>query len=181
MDEMLSPELQQLVSQILDRQAIVDCLHRYSRGLDRHDREILASVYHEDAIDNHGDFTDTRDAFVPWADELLASEWDAHTHYLDVNYVDIDGDVAHTECYVFFVQQRKDGPVLDMGGGRYIDRLERRDGEWRVAARQLVIDWQGRAETADFGGGSAYRLGRWDRNDPSYHRPFELVLPSKSA
>ncbi len=171
------PEVQRL----LDREAIVDCLHRYSRGLDRHDREILASVYHEDAIDNHGDFIDTRDVFVPWADELLASEWNNHTHMLDVNYVDIDGDVAHTECYVLFVQQRKDGPVLDMGGGRYIDRLERRNGEWRVVARQLVIDWQGRTETAEFGGGENYRLGRWNHSDPSYRRPFELELPSKAT
>lgn len=26
-------------------------------------------------------------------------------------------------------------------GGRYIDRLERRGGEWRIAKRQVMMDW----------------------------------------
>ena len=176
MGETLSPELQRL----LDRQAISDCLHRYSRGLDRHDREVLASVYHEDALDHHGDFVGLRDEFVPWADELLASEWDAHTHFLDVNNVDIEGDVAHSECYVLFVQRRRDGAGVDLGGGRYIDRLERRDGEWRVMARELVIEWTARADNALYADVRAYPTGRWDRSDVSYRRPFEIELPGGS-
>ena len=43
------PELQTL----LDRQAIHDVLMRYSRGLDRHDRKVLESVYWPDAVDDH--------------------------------------------------------------------------------------------------------------------------------
>jgi SnoaL-like domain len=162
---------------IMDRQAIVDCLHRYSRGLDRHDQEILRSVYHDDALDHHGDFTGPPDQFVPWADQLLASEWDGHTHFLDVNHVEIDGDAAHSECYVFFAQRRRDGDGVDIGGGRYLDRLERREGEWRVVARELVIEWQGRAELTWFGGGSEYPSGKWDRTDRSYERPLTIVAP----
>ncbi len=26
-------------------------------------------------------------------------------------------------------------------GGRYLDRLERRDGEWRISARAMLYDW----------------------------------------
>ena len=166
-----SPEIQRL----LDRQAILDCLHRYSRGLDRHDEEVLASAFHEDAIDHHGDFVGTPRDFVPWANELHATTWAGHTHFLDLNNLEIDGDTAHSECYVFWVLRRKDGSGVDLGGGRYLDRLERRDGEWRIAARELVVDWICRAAAGMFEDVSArYPVGTWDRSDPSYRRPFVI-------
>ena len=31
--------------------------------------------------------------------------------------------------------------VLETFGGRYVDRFERRDGEWRIAHRNLVHEW----------------------------------------
>jgi hypothetical protein len=36
---------------LLDRQAILDCVHNYCRALDRLDRALLLSVYHPDAIE----------------------------------------------------------------------------------------------------------------------------------
>jgi hypothetical protein len=169
--ETYGPEIRHL----LDRQAIVDCLHRYSRGLDRHDEELLASAFHPDALDHHGDFLGPPDEFVPWANALHESEWTSHTHFLDVNAVEIDGDVAHSECYVLWALRRKDGDAVDLGGGRYIDRLERREGEWRIAARELVIDWVCSAPSRYFGQvAAASPGGTWDRSDPSYRRPFTL-------
>src|SRR5262245_17777267 len=41
---------------LLDKQAIQEVLARYCRGVDRADLELLRSVYHPDAIDNHGTF-----------------------------------------------------------------------------------------------------------------------------
>jgi 3-phenylpropionate/cinnamic acid dioxygenase small subunit len=165
------------VQEVLDRQAITDCVYRYARGLDRHDEQIYSSAYHEDAIDHHGEFLGRRDEFVPWGLALLASDWDAHTHFISNVRIDIDGDIAHSECYVLFVQRRRDRPVVDLGGGRYIDRLERRSQEWRIAARELVIEWTAEAATTEFGGTESYPRGRWDRDDPSYRRPFELPEP----
>jgi 3-phenylpropionate/cinnamic acid dioxygenase small subunit len=169
--------LREQVQELVDHRAITDCVYRYARGLDRHDADIYASAYHEDAIDHHGEFLGRRDEFVPWGLALLASEWDAHTHFITNVRIEIDGDTAHSECYVLFAQRRRDRPTLDIGGGRYIDRLERRAGEWRIAARELVIDWTGEAATTSFGGTETYPAGRWDTDDPSYRRPFELPEP----
>jgi hypothetical protein len=168
--------LQAQVQRLLDREAIWDCVYRYARGLDRHDREIFESAYHPDAIDHHGSFLGRRDEFVPWGLDLLASEWDTHTHFITNNRVDIEGDVAYSESYVLFAQRRRDGNVMDIGGGRYIDRLERRDGEWRISARELVLDWTGRTESVVFADVATYPTGRWDREDVSYRRPFQLTL-----
>src|SRR5215203_2867790 len=44
------------------------------------------------------------------------------------------------ETYCLFCQRRRDGDiVLEFVGARYIDRLERRDGEWRIAARKELV------------------------------------------
>ncbi len=45
------PALQEL----LDKQAIHEVLLRYCRGVDRRDEEVLRSVYHADAIHEHGE------------------------------------------------------------------------------------------------------------------------------
>ena len=170
----MDPEIRRL----LDRQAIVDCLHRYSRGLDRHDEEVLASAFWEDAIDHHGDFLGPPSTFVPWANELHAADWAGHTHFLDPGTIEIDGDVAHSECYVLWVLRQKEGSLVDLGGGRYIDRFERRAGEWRIAARELLVDWSAQAEGLRFRDvGALYPTGTWDRSDASYRRPFELEGP----
>lgn len=167
--ETISPELQQL----LDRQAISDCIHRFARGLDRHDDELVASAYHEGALDHHGDFLGTPAEFIPWANELHAAGWVAHQHHLTTHTVELDGDSAHAETYCIGTFLRRDGKVVDIGGGRYIDRLERRGGEWRIVAREAVIEWACAADAAasSFGFGVS-RDGAWDRNDPSYRRPL---------
>jgi SnoaL-like protein len=90
------------------------------------------------------------------------------------NRVEIQGDLAHSESYVLFAQRRRDGTKVDLGGGRYIDRLERRAGEWRIAARELVIDWTATADAATYADVASYTSGRWDRGDLSYRRPFVL-------
>ena len=184
MDDADRDEIAQLrheVRALRDREEIADVVYRYARGLDRHDPEIYASAYHEDAIDHHGDFLGRRDEFVPWGLGLLASEWDAHTHFITNIRVDVDGDVAHSECYVLFVQRRRDTGMLDVGGGRYIDRVERRDGVWRIAARELIVEWSGEAPSTSFGGTEVYPHGTWGHDDPSYRRPFELPAPEGAA
>ncbi len=37
---------EQAIREFLDRQEILDCIHRYCRGVDRLDAELLASAYH---------------------------------------------------------------------------------------------------------------------------------------
>jgi hypothetical protein len=174
-------ELRAQVQSLTDRQEIIDCVHRYARGLDRHDEEIYASAYHVDAIDHHGPFLGRRDAFVRWGLDLLASEWDAHTHFITNIRVDIADDTAHSECYVLFAQRRRDRRAMDIGGGRYIDRLERRASGWRIAARELIVEWTAQAAIGDFGDTELYPAGAWDKSDPSYRRPLELPDPEADS
>jgi hypothetical protein len=163
------------VGELRDRQAILDCLTRYSRGLDRHDDELLSSVYHDDAVDHHGEFLGPARDFVPWVNGVHEADYVAHTHFVSNNTVELDGEVAHSEIYVQVVLRRKEGP-LDICGGRYIDRLERRNGQWRIAAREVVVDWACTADGVIWRQIGTFPTGTWDTGDPSYRRPLEVPV-----
>ena len=65
-----------------------------------------------------------------------------HGRAMTSHFSDVAGDEAHAVTYVLLTLCRKDGKTVQTDGGRYVDRLQRRDGEWRVVLRQLVIDWR---------------------------------------
>ena len=173
MPDQRDPQIQRL----LDRQAIGDCLTRYARGIDRHDDELVMSAFHEDALDRHGQFVGSPRDLAAWGHAQHEQTWISHQHFLMNQTVDFDGeDEAHVETYLMFVQRRAAGARVDFGGGRYLDRFERRDGDWRIAARLVVIDWVCDAAADDPRGVlERYRNGRWDRSDPSYERPLLIT------
>ena len=58
------------------------------------------------------------------------------------HWIEIEGDAAVGESYVIAYQQTAgEAPQDVMTGGRYIDRYERRDGEWKISHRTFVMDW----------------------------------------
>ena len=44
------------VKKLLDREAIKELVNLYCRAADRQDHELMRSLYHQDAIDDHGSF-----------------------------------------------------------------------------------------------------------------------------
>ena len=179
---MTSDQLAKAVTYLLDRQAILDCLHTYCRAMDRLDRELLMTVYHEDAIDDHGIWVGNREYF---AAELLAyheANQYSTQHVITNHTCEIDGAVAHAETYYYFAAMNKDGAPLTLSGGRYIDRFEKRNDRWAIAARLCLSDWHGEPGPSPLSsqlrellnsGGPPSR----DRNDPSYMRPLRVRRP----
>ena len=88
--------------------------------------------------------------------------------------VEVKGDHARSEAY-FRAQHsipRDDGVAEVFAAGRYLDRLERRDGEWRIAHRHAVYDWDSDApSTTQWDNepmASALQRGQRGSDDPSY-------------
>jgi hypothetical protein len=161
---------------MLDRQDILDCLTRFSRGIDRFDKEVFLSAFHPDAIIAAGPFVGSPAELCNWAFGLHRSVQKAtHHNLLNVTF-DIDGDTAHIETYYLYVGRNRDETNW-IAGGRYIDRLERRDGAWRIALRTNAIEWSGDvpatpipfADVPDIHGNGAPSR---DTADPSYQRPL---------
>jgi SnoaL-like domain len=161
---------------LLDRLAIQDVVNRYARGLDRHDDDVLRSAFHEDAVDNHGPWVGGREAFVAWANGPCHGHTNAHLHQITTHNCEIDGDVAHAESYCQWVHRLTDEETVTVGGGRYVDRLEKRDGEWRIMVRRLVLDFFYEAKGTVYGTPAQleYAKGTWDRSDISYERPLQM-------
>jgi hypothetical protein len=164
------------VQELADRAEILDCLHRYTRGMDRLDRDLARSAYHDDAIDDHVGFVGPVDEFLDWAFGYHATQV-RHQHYVTNHLVELDGDQAHAETYYLFVATETDpDAALTVFGGRYVDRFERRGGRWGIAARLCVVEWATNPASLlppDAGDmGLVGTLAR-DRTDVSYQRPLE--------
>jgi len=161
---------------LLDQIALRDLVMRYCRGCDRRDFALVRSLYHDDAIDDHGAmFRGGPDAFVAWLPEMTA-RWELTVHSITNSLFAIDGDRAEGEHHVrayhrTFPPERREYIVY----GRYLDRYERRDGAWKFLHRSLVFD-SGDIRDIDeemfarMGGDAAH--GTADRSDPSWLLPL---------
>ncbi len=170
-------DTQVTVETLVERAQFLDCMHRYSRGMDRLDRALVRSAYHDDAIDDHSGYVAPVEEFLDWAFDYHADQV-RHQHYLSNHTVEIDGDVAHAETYYTFVGTwRDETKPLEMVGGRYLDRLERRDGRWAIAVRVCVAEWRAREPSTLSQRAVAVMAAGVTRDgtDVSYARPLTIT------
>jgi hypothetical protein len=56
--------------------------------------------------------------------------------------IELHGEAAAVESSFLALQTNAAAPTLETFlCGRYLDRFERRDGQWRIAERTVVYDW----------------------------------------
>jgi hypothetical protein len=123
--------------QLLDRDAIRAVYYRYARGLDRGDEAMISSAYHPDAIeDHHGEMYEGTTVGAVLASHVLKDMIRTHTHITNVT-IALDGDKAGCEAYYIGLHLLKSEKRL-MSAGRSLDRLEKRDGEWRFTYRNIL-------------------------------------------
>jgi hypothetical protein len=132
-----SPRLQRL-ERLADTQEIRDALTRYCRGTDRCDFELAASAFYRDSTENHGPFVGTSHDFLAMVMPLLR-QYEGLFRYITNLSVEFDGDKAVSESY--WVAILRDVTTDTVQAGRYLDRWERREGEWKIAARLAICEW----------------------------------------
>jgi hypothetical protein len=126
-------------------------LYRYCRGVDRGDQALLRSVYHADATDDHGTWKGRGQDFAAYIVESMDRQSPGSQHHITNVLIELDGDAAAVESYFLALHPYRTAEGAPektaFVGGRYLDRFERREGAWRIGARQVVLDWT-RAELA---------------------------------
>ncbi|MCB2062030.1 MAG: nuclear transport factor 2 family protein [Novosphingobium sp.] len=165
-----------VIASLLAKQAIREALEAFSRGMDRFDREAFLSAFWEDAVIAAGPFVGSASECWDWAMPMHEEGQELTQHGLLQSVIDLDGDTAHAETYYQFVAKNRDGSLM-LAGGRYIDRLEQRGGEWRIALRTNQVEWSCLPPSLplpfdDVPGVEANGVSARDRNDPSYQRPL---------
>src|SRR5262249_58000121 len=91
-------------------------------------------------------------------------------HMVTSQLIEIDGDVAASEAYFFasHVERVGEEDLVLQSIGRYLDRFERRDGEWRIARRTILSEIVNYFRPAGVPERSRTGLGKSDPSDPSY-------------
>lgn len=160
---------------LLDREKIRDCIARLARGEDRRDAAAITAAYWPDSRTDYGVFEGSFDDYLAWvvpgADAIKNTQ-----HVLGQSVIELAGETARVETHVNSYHR------VDMGagdrdtliGGRYLDRMERRGGEWRIAQRTMLYDWyQDFGDAIDWSAGvmglpfSAPHFAGWAKGDYS--------------
>ena len=153
----MSTDLEQQVQVLLDKQAIAEVLMSYCRAIDHLDEPLLRSVFHPGSQHRHGfegpsSTDDGSEDFVGYALGYLDTFTRTH-HHLGNIFIDVDGDVAYSEAYFTAFHRRRalgDPKAGDAAtetemdyfvAGRYLDRMEKRDGAWKITHRTGSTDW----------------------------------------
>lgn len=162
------------VQYLRDRQDILDCLVREARGRDRHDAELTKSCYWEDGADEHGRVVMPGPKYGEAANAGHRAAFAGNSHNLANHSCEIDGNVANCETYVMGGLLSLDEKTCKIALGRYVDRLERRNGEWRIKLRRCVIDMvaEGDASWLHSAAVQGFLKGLRSKDDPSYQRPI---------
>lgn len=186
------------LQEVIDRQKIYDVLTRYCRALDRADVELMKTVYWADGYDEHGVFNGNAEEFAEFIVEEIQNWFEVTQHAICNVHMELEGDVAYTEAYLLAYHRVKGsterirdifGPTylaqlgIDPGqagpqdffyGGRYVDKLEKRDGEWRIRRRTVVMDWNQNLPTTSIWDEGMFKVldirGERGRGDPVYRR-----------
>jgi len=127
---------------LLEREKIRNCVVRLARGEDRRDAELIKASYWPDSTTDYGVFVGSFDQYLAWV--VPGSPAIPVTqHVLGQSVIELKNDKALAETHVVSYHR------VDMGseerdtviGGRYLDRLDKRAGEWRIAHRVMLYDW----------------------------------------
>jgi hypothetical protein len=169
---------------LADRAAILDVLALYCHAIDRRNWELLADCFHPDATFRFGAIDGSWQDFVAAARAVIEPLRISH-HMLGQTLLRIDGDAARAETYMSaYHRVAADAPAdavfpgtgVDRDvviAGRYVDRLEKRNGRWRIAHRTGLSDW--RTERAASDGGLFDTPQEW-RGDIGPSDPANGVL-----
>ena len=156
------------LQQLVDCENIRNCLARYCRGVDRADAELIRSAYWPDIDASQLDFRGDCEAFLAWSFPSVA-KMDFISHQIGNVLIELHGDSADVQTsFTSYRRVATDGGMRGtLGGGRYLDRFERREGLWKIAKRLVVVDWSHELGTAPPGLPVAGAVKRWPE-DISY-------------
>lgn len=137
----LDPRLQEM----LDHYEIRKVLAEYCHACDRADGAMMAACYTgDDSFDDHGTVKASGPEYVRVMMDRIVERTEAMAHILGQSLIEVEGDSAGAETFFigFFKLPGADGEPARMNQlvGRFVDRLERIEGQWRIRHRTCVRD-----------------------------------------
>jgi hypothetical protein len=152
--------------ELRDRQEIEGLITLYPRAIDRLDIELLKSIYHPDARDDHGPFKGTAYEFADFVVKYLREMFVATMHHVTHSHIEVAADRAAGESYYYayhrlegdfakvasffgrpYAEKCQQDQTLPNGheficGGRYLDCFVKSGGVWKIANREITVEWK---------------------------------------
>lgn len=130
---------------LLEKKRIEELIYSYCIVGDRSDVAGLRALYHPDARDDHGTAANgPAENFLSLIEEAAAQRrFGKISHNITNIVIRRDGNYAEAVSYVIAFHMLKDeagAPFDYLFVGRYLDRVEKRDGEWKFLHRRVVSD-----------------------------------------
>jgi len=159
----------EMLTAIADRLTIIDLIHNSCRGIDRMDKELAYSVWHEDAIADFsalGGYLGDGRGYVDQATEMHG-HMEAHMHLAGNILIELEGNRAASETCIFVSLQQRDGERLVRYSSwcRYLDQWSKREGRWGIDKRTGISDFD---EVREVTGTGLEATGLRSRADLSY-------------
>ncbi|WP_111510835.1 nuclear transport factor 2 family protein [Mycobacterium kyogaense] len=137
------PADESILDELGSRVAIADVLHRYARLIDERRVDAVADLFTDDCIAVYGsrveDTLDSPNAISRWITAQLRSIVATSHHISNVEVHFDDPEHARTTCYVQAWHAVRDSSARPVVYGRYVDRLQRENGTWRIARRRMLV------------------------------------------
>jgi hypothetical protein len=154
--------------ELYHKQAITEALYTYCRAVDRVDRELGYSIWHDDATVDYGAGI-YRGSARGVIDHICDSHLKGvvHSHQITNIIIQLDGDRACSEAYVLSAARLILEGVLTQitTRGRYLDRWSQRAGRWGIEKRFFAHDFGDVRSVVPNPLPARFSLGR---DDPSY-------------
>jgi 3-phenylpropionate/cinnamic acid dioxygenase small subunit len=134
------------LGELVAKHEITELLYRRARAGDRRDVDLALSCYHPGATENHEGFAGTAAEFISDVSMISpdsAAPVNGLWHFVSNVLIELDGDQAEVESYHIALVIRQENGIETQSriGGRYLDKVERRDGRWGIVHRDVVFDW----------------------------------------
>jgi hypothetical protein len=139
---MITANSERMLDELYSKQQIQEPLHRWTRGADRIDHELMKSVFHPRANINYGYTNGPVEEFLPWVVKFHSEDLVSTSHIIFNLLIKLDGDIAHSEAGVDCRLRHtgKNGLSEFLCVARYLDTRERRNGVWKIIDRVSVLD-----------------------------------------
>lgn len=152
------PSLDEKLAQLVDRSEITDQLYRWARGTARNEWNLVRSVFHAHAQDDHGSFNATAAEFIEWQREYHQGIDQTAFFISNVLIEFMSVEAAFVESYVIsfnhYPPEGLDARTKTVGDskalqtdemtsvmvGRYLDHFTKIDDVWRIEYRKVAFE-----------------------------------------
>lgn len=132
------------------RMEIADLVNNWAFFRDQEKWDALSATFHDGGTISLSWYAGSHEGFVAASRQLAARGAALLKHYIGVPRIRIEGNRALSEVNVTIMVRAKTpaGEIDTTSWARFIDRIEKRDGAWRIVQRVAVYE-KDRADPVD--------------------------------